>query len=77
MGYNYIDGVNKKVLLIFFIMIIGYMIIEVIGGFLMNSLVFLLDVGYMLSDLILLMIVLIVFKLVEKKVSYNKMFGYK
>ncbi|MEC0327041.1 cation-efflux pump, partial [Bacillus subtilis] len=38
MGHNHNEGANKKVLLISFIMITGYMIIEAIGGFLTNSL---------------------------------------
>lgn len=56
MGHNHTDGSNKKVLLISFIMITGYMIIEAIGGFLTNSLALLSDAGHMLSDSISLMI---------------------
>ncbi|QBG54924.1 cation transporter [Bacillus amyloliquefaciens] len=77
MGHNHTDGSNKKVLLISFIMITGYMIIEAIGGFLTNSLALLSDAGHMLSDSISLMIALIAFKLAEKKASHNKTFGYK
>ncbi|AOC90017.1 Cadmium, cobalt and zinc/H(+)-K(+) antiporter [Bacillus amyloliquefaciens] len=77
MGHNHTDGSNQKVLLISFIMITGYMIIEAIGGFLTNSLALLSDAGHMLSDSISLMIALIAFKLAEKKASHNKTFGYK
>lgn len=77
MGHNHAAGSNKKVLLISFIMITGYMIIEAIGGFLTNSLALLSDAGHMLSDSISLMIALIAFKLAEKKASHNKTFGYK
>ncbi|MCR9040683.1 cation diffusion facilitator family transporter [Bacillus sp. L381] len=77
MGHNHTDGSNKKVLLISFILITGYMIIEAIGGFLTNSLALLSDAGHMLSDSISLMIALIAFKLAEKKASHNKTFGYK
>lgn len=77
MGHNHTDGSNKKVLLISFIMITGYMIIEAIGGFLTNSLALLSDAGHMLSDSISLMIALIAFKLAEKKANHNKTFGYK
>lgn len=76
MGHN-TDGSNKKVLLISFILITGYMIIEAIGGFLTNSLALLSDAGHMLSDSISLMIALIAFKLAEKKANHNKTFGYK
>ncbi|MDU0813927.1 cation diffusion facilitator family transporter [Bacillus siamensis] len=76
-NHNHAGGSNKKVLLISFIMITGYMIIEAIGGFLTNSLALLSDAGHMLSDSISLMVALIAFKLAEKKASHNKTFGYK
>ncbi|WP_276734123.1 cation diffusion facilitator family transporter [Bacillus sp. (in: firmicutes)] len=77
MGHNHTEGSNKKVLLISFIIITGYMIIEAIGGFLTNSLALLSDAGHMLSDSISLMVALIAFTLAEKKASHNKTFGYK
>ncbi|MED0773339.1 cation diffusion facilitator family transporter [Bacillus siamensis] len=79
MGHNnnHAGGSNKKVLLISFIVITGYMIIEAIGGFVTNSLALLSDAGHMLSDSISLMVALIAFKLAEKKASHNKTFGYK
>lgn len=67
MGHNHNEGANKKVLLISFIMITGYMIIEAIGGFLTNSLALLSDAGHMLSDSISLMVALIAFTLAEKR----------
>ncbi|MED5048663.1 cation diffusion facilitator family transporter [Bacillus siamensis] len=76
-NHNHAGGSNKKVLLISFIVITGYMIIEAIGGFLTNSLALLSDAGHMLSDSISLMVALIAFKLAEKKASHNKTFGYK
>lgn len=76
-NHNHAGGSNKKVLLISFIMITGYMIIEAIGGFLTNSLALLSDAGHMLSDSISLMVALIAFKLAEKKASHHKTFGYK
>lgn len=77
MGHNHTEGANKKVLLISFIIITGYMMIEAIGGFLTNSLALLSDAGHMLSDSISLMVALIAFRLAEKKASHNKTFGYK
>ncbi|MFT7822654.1 cation diffusion facilitator family transporter [Bacillus siamensis] len=76
-NHNHAGGSNKKVLLISFIVITGYMIIEAIGGFVTNSLALLSDAGHMLSDSISLMVALIAFKLAEKKASHNKTFGYK
>lgn len=69
MGHNHKHAgrSNKKVLLISFIVITGYMIIEAIGGFLTNSLALLSDAGHMLSDSISLMVALIAFKLAEKR----------
>ncbi|KAB7665030.1 cation diffusion facilitator family transporter [Bacillus sp. B1-b2] len=68
---------NKKVLLLSFIIITTYMIIEAIGGFLTNSLALISDAGHMLSDSISLMIALIAFKLSERAASHSKTFGYK
>ncbi|WP_415273342.1 cation diffusion facilitator family transporter [Bacillus siamensis] len=76
-NHNHAGGSNKKVLLISFIVITGYMIIEAIGGFVTNSLALLSDAGHMLSDSISLMVALIAFKLAEKKASHHKTFGYK
>ncbi|MBL6010714.1 cation diffusion facilitator family transporter [Bacillus halotolerans] len=76
-SHNHIQHSNTKVLMISFIIITGYMIIEAIGGFLTNSLALLSDAGHMLSDSISLMVALIAFRLAEKKASHNKTFGYK
>ncbi|HZG74097.1 MAG TPA: cation diffusion facilitator family transporter [Chondromyces sp.] len=76
-SHNHTHGSNKKVLMISFIIITSYMIIEAIGGFLTNSLALLSDAGHMLSDSISLAIALIAFKLAEKAASYSKTFGYK
>lgn len=68
---------NKKVLLISFIIITIYMVIEAVGGFLTNSLALLADAGHMLSDAISLGIALLAFTLGEKAANYQKTFGYK
>ena len=77
MGHDHTHGANKKVLFISFFIIATYMIIEVIGGYLTNSLALLADAGHMLSDAISLAIALIAFKLGEKVASRSKTFGYK
>lgn len=76
-GHDHTHGANKKVLLISFIIITSYMIIEAIGGFLTNSLALLADAGHMLSDSISLAIALIAFKLAEKAANHSKTYGYK
>lgn len=68
---------NQKVLLISFIIITSYMIIEVIGGFLTNSLALLSDAGHMLSDSIALGISLVAFKLSEKAANSTNTYGLK
>jgi cobalt-zinc-cadmium efflux system protein len=75
--HNHTHGANKKVLLISFIIITSYMIIEAVGGFITNSLALLSDAGHMLGDSISLAIALIAFKLAEKAANHSKTFGYK
>lgn len=79
MGHNHdhTHGGNKKTLLIAFIIITGYMIVEAIGGVITNSLALLSDAGHMLSDSISLAIALIAFTLGEKTANSNNTFGYK
>lgn len=76
-GHDHTHGANKKTLLISFIIITGYMIVEAIGGFVTNSLALLSDAGHMLSDSISLGIALLAFTLGEKAANYSKTYGYK
>ncbi|TWT01907.1 cation diffusion facilitator family transporter [Planomicrobium sp. CPCC 101079] len=76
-SHNHTHGANKKVLMVSFIIITSYMIIEAIGGFLTNSLALLSDAGHMLSDSISLAIALVAFKLAEKAASPSNTYGYK
>lgn len=76
-GHDHTHGANKKVLLISFIIITLYMIVEAIGGLLTNSLALLADAGHMLSDSVSLGIALIAFSLAEKAANYSKTYGYK
>lgn len=74
---DHTHNANKKTLLISFIIIASYMVVEVIGGFLTNSLALLSDAGHMLSDAISLGIALMAFTLGEKAADYSKTYGYK
>lgn len=76
-SHAHTHGANKKVLLISFIIITSYMIVEAVGGILTNSLALLADAGHMLSDSISLAIALIAFKLAEKAANHSKTYGYK
>lgn len=76
-NHDHTHGANKKVLMVSFLIITSYMVIEAIGGFLTNSLALLSDAGHMLSDSISLAIALIAFKLAEKAANHSKTYGYK
>ena len=53
------------------------MFIEVIGGFITNSLALLSDAGHMFSDALSLGVALLAFTLGEKAANYSKTYGYK
>lgn len=79
MGHNHdhAHSANKKALLISFIIITIYMIVEAVGGFLTNSLALLSDAAHMFSDSVSLGIGLLAFTLGEKVATYSKTYGYK
>src|SRR5699024_2318922 len=80
MGHDHHDhthGANKKALLLSFILIASFMVIEAIGGWLTNSLALLADAGHMFSDAVSLAIALVAFKFGEKVADYSKTYGYK
>lgn len=68
---------NRKILWYSLIIITVYMIIEMVGGFLTNSLALLSDAGHMLSDSISLAIALIAFTLAQRASNNGKTYGYK
>ncbi|WP_281251602.1 cation diffusion facilitator family transporter [Virgibacillus phasianinus] len=76
-GHDHTHGANKKALMISFIVITCYMVIEAFGGFITNSLALLSDAGHMLSDSISLGVGLLAFTLGEKVSNYSKTYGYK
>src|SRR5690625_1269892 len=63
--------------MISFFIISAYMIVEVIGGFITNSLALLSDAGHMLSDAISLGVGVLAFTLGERAANYGKTYGYK
>lgn len=81
MGHNHENNTsnraNKRTLTISLILISSYMIVEVIGGLLTNSLALLADAGHMLSDAISLFIALMAFTYSNKVANYRKTYGYK
>ncbi|MEN2766608.1 cation diffusion facilitator family transporter [Ornithinibacillus xuwenensis] len=76
-GHHHHHSTNKRVLLISFIAIFTFMIVEAIGGFLTNSLALISDAGHMLSDAAALGLSLLAFKIGERKATSEKTYGYK
>lgn len=76
-NHNHTHGTNKKVLTISLILISSFMIVEVVGGLVTNSLALLSDAGHMLSDAISLAVALIAFKIGEKAADNTRTFGYR
>lgn len=78
-GHDHQHGhnANKKALLLSFILIATFMVVEVIGGILTNSLALLSDAGHMLSDAAALGLSLFAFKFGERAATSTKTYGYK
>ncbi|RFU62704.1 cation diffusion facilitator family transporter [Bacillus sp. V59.32b] len=78
-GHSHKHGqnANKKSLKISFFLISTYMIIEIIGGVMTNSLALLSDAGHMLSDAAALGLSYLAMVFGEKRASLTKTFGYK
>lgn len=76
-SHGHTHSANKKALLISFILIFTYMVVEVIGGFLTNSLALLSDAGHMLSDAAALGLSLFAFKIGEREANSEKTYGYR
>ena len=75
--HNHVHTNNKKILTISFIIIGLFMIVEILGGFIANSLALLSDGLHMLSDTVSLGVALIAFIYAEKNATSTKTFGYK
>ncbi|ATD65446.1 cation diffusion facilitator family transporter [Neisseria weixii] len=68
---------NKTVLRISFFIISAFMLAEVAGGWITNSLALLSDAGHMFSDAFSLGMALWAFKIGERQNTLQKTFGYK
>jgi cobalt-zinc-cadmium efflux system protein len=75
--HHHHHSTNKTALFWSFLLISSFMVVEVIGGFLTNSLALLSDAGHMLSDAVALGLSFFALKLGEKQVTKNKTFGFK
>ncbi|OXT14819.1 cation transporter [Bacillus sp. OG2] len=76
-GHSHGHSSNKRALFLSFIIIASFMVVEVIGGILTNSLALLSDAGHMLSDAVALGLSFFAIKLGEKQATAAKSYGYK
>ncbi|MED1783356.1 cation diffusion facilitator family transporter [Brevibacillus fortis] len=70
-------GASKRALLISFLIIAVFLVVETIGGFLTNSLALLSDAGHMLSDALALLLSLIAVHFAARPPSAKRTFGMK
>lgn len=68
---------NKKALFWSFVLIATFMFVEVIGGYITNSLALLSDAGHMLSDAAALGLSLFAIVLGERKATQKNTYGYR
>lgn len=76
-GHHHHHTSNKKALLLAFAIITVFMIVEVIGGLMTNSLALLSDAGHMFSDAAALGLSFLALTFGAKGASASKTFGYK
>lgn len=76
-SHNHSHSRNKKTLLVAFLIITSFMVVEAVGGYLTNSLALLADAGHMLSDSISLGVGYLAFSIGEKAADQMKTYGYK
>ncbi|OES43426.1 cation diffusion facilitator family transporter [Domibacillus iocasae] len=76
-GHHHHGSSNKSALKWSFFLITGFMIVEVIGGILTNSLALLSDAGHMLSDAAALGLSYMAITLGQRSASSKKTYGYK
>ncbi|WP_079507810.1 cation diffusion facilitator family transporter [Mesobacillus jeotgali] len=76
-GHSHSHTNNKRALFWSFLLIAAFMIVEVIGGMITNSLALLSDAGHMLSDAAALGLSLFAMKLGERKATHSKTYGFK
>ena len=84
MGYSHTHSHGKKVfegqrraLIIAFVINFVFLIVEVVGGFISNSLALLADAGHMLTDVMALGISLFALNLSRKPPTPQKTYGFK
>lgn len=68
---------NQKGLSIALGITVSFMFMELVGGWLTNSLALMSDAVHMLADVVALALSLLAFKIADKKMSWQKSYGYR
>ncbi|NMD68873.1 cation transporter [Bacillus sp. DNRA2] len=76
-GHHHHHTSNQRALFWAFVLIATFMVVEVIGGVMTNSLALLSDAGHMLSDAVALGLSFFAIKIGQRKATINKTYGYK
>ena len=69
-------GASKRSLVSAFVLIAGFMFVEVIGGILSGSLALLADAGHMLTDAASIALALVAMQFATRRASAERTFGY-
>jgi cobalt-zinc-cadmium efflux system protein len=75
-GHSHAHGNNRQRLIVVLALTICYMVAEVVGGFLTNSLALLSDAGHMLVDLAAIALALLALWFAARPVTPQKTYGY-
>ena len=74
--HGHAHGSNRRRLIIVLALTIFYMLAEVVGGFLTNSLALLSDAGHMLADVAAIVLALLALWFAARPVTTQKTYGY-
>ncbi|SNY93597.1 cobalt-zinc-cadmium efflux system protein [Cohaesibacter sp. ES.047] len=78
-GHSHVPAVtkdNEHNILVSFLVILSFMVVEAVGGILSGSLALLADAGHMLTDAIALGLAYLAFRLGRRKPDAKRTFGY-
>ncbi|WP_232476001.1 cation diffusion facilitator family transporter [Flavisphingomonas formosensis] len=76
-GHNHAAGASERMLTLSLILTATYLVAEVIGAFLFNSLALLSDAGHMLTDVAALVIALMAIRIGQRAPDDRRTFGYR
>lgn len=76
-GHDHTAGANAKALTIALILTGGYLLVEVAGAIVFNSLALLSDAGHMLTDVAALVIALLAIRIGQRAPDDKRTFGYR